>query len=146
MLLNTYAGRTFNDLNQYPVFPWILKDYTSETLKLNEDIYRDLSKPIGAINEERLSYCVERMESYIGSDPKFLYGTHYSGAWNVMHFLIRLEPFTSLSLQLQSGKFDHPDRLFSSIASAWNSCQSNTADVKELIPEFFYFPEFLKNR
>ena len=24
MLLNTFAGRTYNDVTQYPVFPWIL--------------------------------------------------------------------------------------------------------------------------
>ena len=28
MYLNTLAGRTYNDLTQYPVFPWVLKDYT----------------------------------------------------------------------------------------------------------------------
>lgn len=30
MHLNTLAGRTYNDLMQYPVFPWILADYESE--------------------------------------------------------------------------------------------------------------------
>ena len=24
MALNTLSGRTYNDLNQYPVFPWVL--------------------------------------------------------------------------------------------------------------------------
>ena len=39
------SGRTLNDLNQYPVFPWVLTDYESETIDLrNESIYRDLSK------------------------------------------------------------------------------------------------------
>lgn len=32
MYLNSLADRTFNDLTQYPVFPWILADYTSESL------------------------------------------------------------------------------------------------------------------
>ena len=42
-----YTGRSYNDLGQYPVFPWILKDYTSEELDLtNPAIYRDLSKVI----------------------------------------------------------------------------------------------------
>ena len=32
-------------------FPWVLQDYTSETLDLEEPAtYRDLSKPIGIIN------------------------------------------------------------------------------------------------
>jgi len=39
--LNKHAGRSFNDLMQYPVFPFILRDYTSETLDLQDPtIYR----------------------------------------------------------------------------------------------------------
>jgi len=56
------ADRTFHDLTQYPVFPWIIQDYTSTTLDLNDiKVYRDLSKPIGALNPtrlERLRVCI----------------------------------------------------------------------------------------
>ena len=45
----------------------------------------------------------------------------------------------------QGGRWDLPDRLFSSIHSAWNLSYTNIGDVKELIPEFYYFPEFLRN-
>ncbi len=39
--LNKHAGRSFNDLMQYPVFPFIVRDYTSETLDLQDaSIYR----------------------------------------------------------------------------------------------------------
>lgn len=39
--LNKHAGRSFNDLMQYPVFPFILSDYTSEMLDLQDSsIYR----------------------------------------------------------------------------------------------------------
>lgn len=49
--LNTIAGRTYNDLSQYPVFPWIVADYTSEELDLSDPAsFRDLSKPIGVVN------------------------------------------------------------------------------------------------
>lgn len=45
MFLNTIAGRTYNDLNQYPIFPWVLSNYESETLDLSEaSNFRDLSK------------------------------------------------------------------------------------------------------
>ncbi len=55
MLVNKYAGRSFNDLNQYYVFPWILSDYSSKTLDLrNPHIYRNLKKPIGALNVDKL--------------------------------------------------------------------------------------------
>ena len=51
MHLNTIAGRTYNDLSQYPVFPWILQDYSSKRLDLdNPETFRDLSKPIGVVN------------------------------------------------------------------------------------------------
>ena len=33
--LNKLAGRSFNDLMQYPVFPFILADYTSGELDLD---------------------------------------------------------------------------------------------------------------
>jgi len=49
--LNTIAGRTYNDLSQYPVFPWIIADYTSTNLDLtNPKSFRNLSKPIGVVN------------------------------------------------------------------------------------------------
>ena len=36
--------------------------------------------------------------------------------------------------------------MFHSISEAWRSAsETNMADVKELIPEFFYLPEFLTN-
>ena len=30
MWLNIFSGRSFNDLTQYPVFPWIITNYTDE--------------------------------------------------------------------------------------------------------------------
>lgn len=32
MVINTYSGRSFNDISQYPVFPWVLKDYETSTI------------------------------------------------------------------------------------------------------------------
>lgn len=42
-------------------------------------------------------------------------------------------------------RFDCADRQFHSVAAAWQARMESPADVKELIPEFFYFPEFLQN-
>ena len=53
--------------------------------------------------------------------------------------------FTFMDDTIQGGKFDHAARLFQSIDSAYKNSLSNTSDVKELIPEFFYMPEFLEN-
>ncbi|XP_075444218.1 neurobeachin-like protein 2 isoform X2 [Ascaphus truei] len=149
MQLNTISGRTYNDLSQYPVFPWILRDYVSETLDLsNPDVFRDLSKPIGVVNERHAKEVKEKYESFedpTGTVDKFHYGTHYSNAAGVMHYMIRTEPFTTLHIQLQSGRFDCSDRQFHSTPAAWQARMENPVDVKELIPEFFYFPEFLDN-
>ncbi|XP_052744707.1 neurobeachin isoform X5 [Bicyclus anynana] len=147
MFLNTIAGRTYNDLNQYPVFPWVLTNYESEELDLSQPSnYRDLSKPIGALNPSRRAYFEERYNTWEHeSTPPFHYGTHYSTAAFVLNWLIRIEPMTTMFLALHGGKFDHPNRLFSSIALSWKNCQRDTSDVKELIPELFFLPEMLVN-
>ncbi|KAL9647552.1 hypothetical protein ABK040_006908 [Willaertia magna] len=147
MALNTFANRTYNDLTQYPVFPWVIKDYTSETIDINDtNIYRDLSKPVGALNEKRLKNILERYDAFQDSTiPKFHYGSHYSSVGVVLFYLLRLEPFTAYNIKLQGGAFDLPDRLFHSLPVTWENCMTSNSDVKELIPEFFYQPEFIRN-
>ena len=106
--------------------------------------FRNLSKPIGAIGNKKIEikrnefFCIKEMAEY-------QHGSHYSCSYIVSSYLIRLDPFASLAIKLQSGKFDIPDRLFFNIEKSWESCFNNSNDVRELIPEFFYFPEFLKN-
>ncbi|CAI8599125.1 unnamed protein product [Vicia faba] len=147
MILNTLAGRSYNDLTQYPVFPWVLADYTSEVLDYNRSsTFRDLSKPVGALDTKRFEVFEDRYRNFCDPDiPSFYYGSHYSSMGIVLYYLLRLEPFTSLHRNLQGGKFDHADRLFQSIEGTFRNCLTNTSDVKELIPEFFYMPEFLLN-
>jgi len=62
-----------------------------------------------------------------------------------MTFIEKLIIFINLFLFLDNN-FDIPDRTFHALATTWRltSCDSTT-DVKELIPEFFYLPEFLLN-
>lgn len=150
MHLNTLAGRSYNDLMQYPVFPWILADYDSEELDFtNPKTFRDFSKPMGAQFIDRLEQFQKRYKEWDdphGETPPYHYGTHYSSAMIVCSYLVRLEPFSQHFLRLQGGHFDLADRMFHSIKEAWLSAsQLNMADVKELIPEFFYLPEFLTN-
>ena len=150
MRLNRIAGRSFNDITQYPVFPWILADFTSDTIDLTDSrVYRDLSKPIGALNPDRLAQLLERYKDLelfgFTEAEKFLYGSHYSSPGIVLHYLIRQEPFTTMAIELQSGRFDCPDRLFFDIAGSWNGCLTSTSDMKELIPEFFCLPEMFLN-
>lgn len=109
--------------------------------------FRDLTKPVGALNPDRLAQLIERFNSMDGfpEEQKFLYGSHYSSPGFVLYFLIRQEPFTSMHITLQSGRFDVSDRLFYSIAETWKSCLTSTSDVKELIPELYTTPELFLN-
>lgn len=149
MHLNTIAGRSYMDLAQYPIFPWVLADYTSDTLDLTDSkTFRDLSKPIGVVNpknEAEVRSKFEHFEDPTGAIPKFHYGTHYSNSAGVLHYLLRLEPFTTLHVELQSGRFDVADRQFHSIGQTWKQLMDSPNDVKELIPEFYFSPDFLKN-
>ncbi|XP_054654684.1 lysosomal-trafficking regulator isoform X1 [Dunckerocampus dactyliophorus] len=159
--LNKHAGRSFNDLMQYPVFPFILRDYTSETLDLQDaTIYRNLSKPIAVQSKEKedryvdnYRYLEEEYRKGIREDDPmppvqpYHYGSHYSNSGTVLHFLVRMPPFTKMFLAYQDQSFDIPDRTFHSMNTTWRlSSYESMTDVKELIPEFFYLPEFLVNR
>jgi hypothetical protein len=147
MKLNIIAGRSYNDITQYPVYPWILSNYTSEHIDLTDrSNYRDLSKPMGALNEDRLKEFKERYNTfYDDTIPKFMYGSHYSSAGVVLHYMVRQEPYTTLAINLQSGRFDCPDRIFFNISKTWNGCNHSMSDVKELIPEMYYCPEIFVN-
>uniref|UniRef100_A0A8C9FGG4 WD repeat and FYVE domain containing 3 n=1 Tax=Pavo cristatus TaxID=9049 RepID=A0A8C9FGG4_PAVCR len=105
MHLNTLAGRSYNDLMQYPVFPWVLADYDSEELDLtNPKTFRNLAKPMGAQTEDRLAQYKKRYKDWEdpnGETPAYHYGTHYSSAMIVASYLVRMEPFTQIFLRLQ---------------------------------------------
>uniref|UniRef100_A0A8D1KG07 Protein FAN n=1 Tax=Sus scrofa TaxID=9823 RepID=A0A8D1KG07_PIG len=132
--LNTLADRSCNDLSQYPVFPWVISDYCSTELDLsNPGTFRDLSKPVGALNKERLERLLTRYQEM--PEPKFMYGSHYSSPGYVLFYLVRIAP--EYMLCLQNGRFDHADRMFNSIAETWRNCLDGATDFKELIPEFY---------
>ena len=58
------SGRSFCDLNQYPVFPWVLTNYEADSLDLTDPkIYRDLSKVKGQF----VFFCGQRFKKYIMS-------------------------------------------------------------------------------
>lgn len=143
--LNIISGRSFNDLSQYPVFPWLLNEhaYDADTLDLNDtSIYRDLSLPIGKLNESRFCKFKERyvdMQSHTTDHshtvPPFLYGSFYSTLGYVLFYLVRQYP--EWMLNLQHGVYDKSDRLFHSIQSTYNSVLTAPTDLKELIPQFY---------
>ncbi|TKS87952.1 Protein FAN [Collichthys lucidus] len=151
--LNNLADRSCNDLSQYPVFPWVLADYSSAQLDMtNAATFRDLNKPVGALNKERLreatgkTITLEISARYRGMpEPPFMYGSHYSSPGYVLFYLVRVAPEHMLCLQ--NGRYDHADRMFNSIGETWKNCLEGATDFKELIPEFYGTDaSFLENK
>ncbi|VDK38827.1 unnamed protein product [Taenia asiatica] len=163
MALNTAAGRTYNDVTQYPIFPWILADYESEVLDLEKtsSSFRRLDRPISVQTESRImavSRHYEEMKAQqleidvVGGEeqrtllcPIFHYPSFCSNEAIILHLLFRLIPYAFRLIQFQDGNFDDPNRLFHSVASEWSLTTSSTAFAKELVPEFYFRPDMFVN-
>ena len=142
MLLNTLSGRTYNDLAQYPVMPWILGNYSSDNVDLTEsNTFRDFNYPIYAQDEETREILKDKYNSFEESDIKYHSGSHYSNPAFVCYYLIRIKPFSISASEIQGGCFDAPDRLFFDI----NNFYKVSAKYQELIPDFFNLPEIYIN-
>jgi hypothetical protein len=147
MLVNTFAGRSFNDVSQYPFVPWVLSDYTSQTIDLSSRaVYRNLARPIGAVGEERFAELKRRMADMMKLKARgYLYSSFAICPLAVYLWLLRIEPFTAMHILMQSGRFDHPSRLFSSIPETWRLVSTQLSDYRELPPEFYFQGEFAHN-
>ena len=134
LFINKYSCRSYNDINQYPVFPW---------LRILNDKIRDLKNTISAQTEESRMMLKEK---YILSSETFPYHytTHYSNASFLLYYLIRINPFTDNQITLQNNKFDAPGRQFNSIDELLKIL-SSTSQPREIIPEFFITTEFYYN-
>lgn len=74
---------------------------------------------------------------------------NYSMFWRFHCFVCvyMFIPLMEILYSLADRNFDIPDRTFHSMATTWRlSSFESATDVKELIPEFFFLPEFLENR
>jgi hypothetical protein len=195
MWLNIFGNRSYNDITQYPVFPWILSNYedplqvevkeeqqkrsstianpggleyflsatfrTASIMVPEEDEkkefdyqYRDMNLPMGMLElnnegtkrkeEFEINYETLLEEGDELNKP-YVFGSNYSNPIYVCNYLMRLFPFTHISIELQGHGFDKPDRLFLSVKSAFYNSTTQKGDVRELIPEFFYLPEMFRN-
>lgn len=87
--------------------PWVLSNFISSSVPdlSDERNYRDLTKPMGALNPERLNKFLDKYASLCSVDyaiPPFMYGSHYSNTGGVvLHYLVRKRPFAGLHRQLQ---------------------------------------------
>ena len=150
ILINLFSNRSFNDLNQYPVFPMIYNE-----IKLS----RDMSKPIGL--QELTENCKERKQAILdtyyyeqndynendenGKKENYLFSLFFSNITYTCNYLIRVLPYSFIAIECQGDGFDDPNRLFFSIKSSFENNLSQKSDLRELIPEFFYFSPFFFN-
>lgn len=149
MHLNVMSGRTFNDLTQYPIFPWILSQFgmaQRPSLDSSES-FRDLTKPIGALNSERLNGLISKFNKMKRHNKKpYLYDRGMSNVTAVCTYLLRLEPFTSEYVDtILDSKPLKPEEFFNSIPQTFSCVTNNNGDYRELIPEFFFMPEVMMN-
>ena len=137
--VNMFGNRSHNDLSQYPVFPWVFHNWDVDYDLNNYENFRNLQKPIGAINKHRLRKLKDFYEMNLRdktvSNPAHLYPTHYSTPGYVCYYLLRKIP--EFIVKLQNGIFSPSDRIFRSVETAYYSCMNSVADFKELTPEFY---------
>ena len=134
LFINKYSCRSYNDINQYPVFPW---------LRIIDDKIRDLKNTIAAQSEDNRLMLREKYTLSSQTFP-YHYTTHYSNASFLLYYLIRINPFTDNQITLQNNKFDSPGRQFHSIDELLKIL-SSTSQPREIIPEFFITTEFYYN-
>ena len=234
---NIYGNRSFRDISQYPVFPWTIADYKTETFDeiIKNRSIRRFELPMGlmAINDK----AKERKEGYIttyklmsldlkeeelidfkikeedddddetnnnaqgdlnnnnnknNADPNFvqninddfviindkaindivlpkipiysyniekvykntsieyekipyLFGSHFSNAMYISHYMGRIFPYSFTMIEIQGAGFDCAERLFICLEKTFASAASEKCDLRELIPEFYYMPEIFLN-
>ena len=164
--LNIFSSRSYHDINQYPVFPWIITDYTEKTIPdLSKDFnplyntskdyvpkIRPLNTPMGMIDiipeakERKENYLImfeNKEEDMISQSDK--YGSHYSTSLYLTYYLVRVFPFSYLRIEIQGKNFDDPNRLFNSLEDSFYCAITQKSDLRELIPEFFCLPEMFYN-
>ena len=163
--LNKFASRTYNDLTQYPVFPWLFLSYDKinelrDYLNNNKNIENEIDK-IEKIDKE---YFLRDMRYAISmQDPtkreisimKYMdekrscnfashLGTHYSTSSYIFFYLMRTNPFGKCLIQLQNYKQENPNRMFSSFEVIKNILKNST-DNREPIPDIFCYVDFYIN-
>lgn len=114
--------RTYHDIHQYPIFPWVITDYRSSEIDLNNPkIYRDLSKPLAPLSEKATHF------------PQF-----YLTGETVISYLSNLQPYRSM----QTLSNPSPSYRFSdSISNYFDGMLAKGGTIQEAIPEFFYSSE-----
>ena len=93
------------------------------------------------INLDKLYYDLDIPYDFL----PYVFGSHFSNAMYVSHYLCRLFPYSFTSIEIQGVGFDCPERLFLNLQNSQTSSMSEKGDLREIIPDFFSLPELFIN-
>ena len=171
LYLNKYSSRSYNDINQYYVLPWIVRDF-SKLIELNKEEnelyeyklkherdrydddneekdnkkednkmkelyknFRNLKYPVSA---QEKKHRITKREKFNDEEERFQahHGTHYSTSSYLDYYVMRIEPFTSLLVELQNYNQEDPNRLLLRLKDTIAIINTGY-DNRELIPEYY---------
>ena len=156
LYINKFSSRSYNDINQYPIFPWIFRELALGSHKGKETLpkFRDLEYPISLLGnskegensgedleDARLFFDASLEENR--KHPSH-FRLHYSTSGYILSFMVRISPYTEEQIRFQNNQFDSPSRQLNSIDEIL-TILSNSHDNRELIPEYFTTEEFYLN-
>ena len=140
LLINKFSGRSYNDLTQYIIFPWLLNDYSDVNNKNN---FRKMNLSMAIQDKTNLESIKESYENDKDLIKRSHFQYHYSNSSYISLYLLRLNPFTYNQIK-QNGHFDSPDR---QLESMQDMCIifKDFKETSELIPEYFFMAECFLN-
>ena len=156
LYINKFSSRSFNDINQYPIFPWIFRESSLGSYRNRNKIpkYRDLRYPISmkgnTIDWEKEYKEKEDIEEFFESSKEMCikhpshFSSHYSTKGSLLSFFVRISPYTKEQIILKNNQFDSPNIQLNSI-NEFLIMLSTNRDNRELIPEYFTTIEFYLN-
>ena len=138
LFLNKYGSRTFNEVNQYPIFPWIIINYEPYDCNQIQIKYRNFRYPMAAQSEDNRNTALGRFLDDEENKVKFPvhYGTHYSTSSYIYFYLMREEPFTTLLVKLQGYKQENSNRMFQGVLETLTMLGAGS-DNRECIPDLY---------
>ena len=156
LYINKFASRSYNDINQYPIFPWIFRQTNLGSHKGKKTLpkLRDLEYPVSLLgNSSEDEAAIEDLEdaksffdASLEENKKYPshFRLHYSTSGYILSFMVRISPYTEEQIRFQNNQFDSPSRQLNSIDEIL-TILSNSHDNRELIPEYFTTVEFYLN-
>ena len=149
LYLNKFSSRTYNDISQYPIFPFIILDIPKFIEKSNNkeiidiNIYRDMNYPLSMQSYENRNDALHSYESELNENnfPYHIFN-HYSIYSYVLYYLTRNNPYCQKGIEISNYRMEHEDRQFISFEACSNLMLTFN---KELIPQFFCYTDFFIN-